>query len=222
MRCSLLMLLTTVPLFGLATSAHAQPADVEATWTLGAAGGSRIIPGGTEAFGEFDIGGEMTFDDSWHILSVVMTGVKGLGKIGAGEKAQAHFLNAFRYGPFINTAMGEGLVAVEGGAKLLFTETTHAQFGTFDLRVGGGHGLIYGLSASHIAITASGGIRWFQNRYQMQTDRPFAFGSVVRVFLTARIRPEVVYPLDVCFGLELEPTFLLPPHSVLKWIGAGN
>ncbi len=200
MRCSLLMLLTTVPLFGLATSAHAQPADVEATWTLGAAGGSRIIPGGTEAFGEFDIGGEMTFE---------------LTTFGSGPWE-------FRYGPFINTAMGEGLVAVEGGAKLLFTETTHAQFGTFDLRVGGGHGLIYGLSASHIAITASGGIRWFQNRYQMQTDRPFAFGSVVRVFLTARIRPEVVYPLDVCFGLELEPTFLLPPHSVLKWIGAGN
>jgi hypothetical protein len=195
-----LPLLFSAALFGLPRNAQAQPADVEATWTLGAAGGSRIIPGGTEAFGEFDFGGEMTFE---------------LTTFGSGPWE-------FRYGPFINSAMGEGLVAVEGGAKLLFTETTHAQFGTFDLRVGGGHGLIYGLSASHIAITASGGIRWFQNRYQTQPARNFAFGSVVRFMLTARIRPDVIYPLDVCFGLELEPSFLLPPHSVLKWIGAGN
>ncbi len=170
------------------------PAEI-AAW-VGAGGGSRAIPEGDEAFGEFDVGMDMTFR---------------FALAGPFE---------FRVGPFVNVALSEGMALGETGLELTFSEDDHAQWGTFDIRAGGGNGLIFGELIPHYVVTATGGIRSFKNRFDGSRDL-VSLGSVLRLFATARIRPESEYWLDASFGLELEPSFLLPPYSWMKLAGSG-
>lgn len=184
-----------------AGTARADPAAVEATWDVGAGVGTRLVPeDGLETFGEVGFGGEFSF------------------QIGAFEATGNRF--EFRTGPFVQTALSETSVLGEIGASIVFTEEDHAQWGTFDVRVGGGSGAVYGAPLSHLVVTATGGIRSFKNRFGGE-EPDVAFGSVLRLFLTTRWRPGTDYPFDAVFGLELEPTFLLPPWSWMKLAGAG-
>lgn len=176
-----------------ASVARADPAAVEATWDVGAGVGTRILPeDGLETFGEFGFGGELSF------------------QVGTFEATGNRF--ELRTGPFVQTALSDASVLGEVRASLVFTEEDHAQYGTFDLRVGGGYGAVFGEPLPHLVVTATGGIRSFRNRFT--PEKPdLAFGSVLRLFLTTRWRPGTDYPFDAVFGLELEPTFLLPPWS---------
>lgn len=150
-------------------------------------------------FGELDFGAELT-----------------LQLTTFGSRYNAYEL---RGGGFGAVALSDHAVLGEVGETLVFTQVEHAQFGTFDLRAGGGVGLFDGEVAPHVVVTATGGIRSFRNRYEPR--RPaIAFGSVLRLFLTSRIRPTVDVPVEAVFGLEVEPTFLLPPWSWMKLAGA--
>lgn len=172
------------------------PAEISA-W-LGAGGGARRAPDGVDALYEFVFGVDMTYR---------------LWLIG-GEYE-------FRLGPFFNTAVGEGMAIGETGLELTFSEDGHAQWGTFDVRAGGGNGLVFGELVPHWVVTASGGIRSFGNRFDDSKDL-VSFGSVFRAYGTLRLRPDSGYPVDVSFGIEVEPSFLLPPYSLMKLIGASG
>ena len=173
--------------------AEDSPAEI-AAW-VGAGGGSRETPGGDEAFGEFDVGLDMTF------------------RFALADPFE------FRLGPFLNVSLSEGIALGETGLQITFSEDDHAQWGTFDLRAGGGNGLVFGELIPHYVVTATGGIRSFKNRFDSSQDL-VSFGSVFRAFGTVRLRPESGFPIDVSFGIELEPTFLLPPYSWSKLAGA--
>jgi hypothetical protein len=102
----------------------------------------------------------------------------------------------------------------EGGALFLFTQTQHAQWGTFGVRVGAGYG---GDHASHLVVTFTGGVRYVPDRTSSSGDEGrFARATGVRIIAT--IRRSLDRPEDVALiaGVELEPLFFLPPYSGLK------
>jgi hypothetical protein len=187
-----------------AGSAQAEPAAVEGTWDVAGGVGTRLVPEkGLETFGEVGFGGEL----SMQIAKFAATGNQF----------------EFRTGPFIQTALSNTSVLAEVGALVTFTEEDHAQWGTFDLRFGGGYGAVFGDPLAHVVVTATGGIRSFKNRFYGGRERQdFAFGSVLRLFLTTRWRPATDYPFEAVFGIEVEPSFLLPPWSWMKLAGAGR
>lgn len=124
-----------------------------------------------------------------------------------------------RIGPFLNTAVSDVLAIGETGIELTFSEDGHAQWGTFDIRAGGGNGIVFGELTPHWVVTATGGIRSFANRFDSSQDL-ISFGSVFRSYGTLRLRPDSPHPWDISFGIEVEPTFLFPPYSLSKLMGA--
>jgi hypothetical protein len=52
------------------------------------------------------------------------------------------------------------------------------------------------------------------------TPTVLAFGSVLRLFLTTRIRHDAASPWEITGGIELEPSFLAPPYSWSRLAGA--
>lgn len=124
-----------------------------------------------------------------------------------------------RIGPFLGAAVSDVLAIGETGLELTFSEDGHAQWGTFDVRAGGGNGLVFGELTPHWVVTATGGIRSFANRFDSSQDL-VSFGSVFRAYGTLRLRPDSPHLWDISFGIELEPTFLFPPYSLSKLMGA--
>ncbi|NUP06826.1 MAG: hypothetical protein HOW73_12310 [Polyangiaceae bacterium] len=187
--------------------ASAQPVEdgTSAEWTywLGAGGGYRKAYSGPTALdgriGVFSVGAEFT------VRLGTLANPSGYG--GSYE---------WRLGPWTQTCLGSAFGLQEAGLILTFTQVDHAQWGTFDVRAGGGYGVVDGIAMPHLTLTASGGVRSFWGRYGNRRDLlkmlP-AFGSVMRLYGTTRLRPELSSPWEVTFGLEVEPTFLLPPYS---------
>lgn len=193
-------------------TARAEPATAEGTAWLGIGGGLRQSVAGYPllspqarngprplGFAELDFGGEISFQ---------------LGTFGSLYNPYE-----FRSGVFVDAAASDHSVLGELGATLFFTQVEHAQFGTFDVRAGGGAGLYDDELVPHAVVTMSGGVRSFRCRYR-EGRKPIAFGSVLRLFLTTRVRPTLDLPLEAVFGLEVEPSFLLPPWSWMKLAGA--
>lgn len=206
------MIALTIARVSAPSRADAEPATAEATAWLGVGGGLRQSVSGYPllapqlrqgpralGFAELDFGGEISFQ---------------LGTFGGRYDAYE-----FRSGMFIDSAVSDHAVLGELGASLLFTQVEHAQFGTFDIRAGGGAGLYDDVLVPHAVVTLSGGVRSFRCRYR-EGRKAIAFGSVLRLFLTTRVRPTLEYPLEAVFGVEVEPSFLLPPWSWMKLAGA--
>ena len=116
----------------------------------------------------------------------------------------------------------------DGGLVFSAGQTEHAPFGSYTLRVGGGYGRQPGLDwGSHLTFTLTGGVHSLLDRYSEGggCDRPPAageigFGSVLRLFVTARTPVENFAQPSVTFGLEFSPGFLLPPYDVMRLAGA--
>jgi hypothetical protein len=115
---------------------------------------------------------------------------------------------------------------VEGGVKLHTGGVRHASWGTFDLRTGLGYGPSAAGPISWLNATVLYGIRAVLRRHYQYDEcqgRPSASdldeANVARLFLTFR-RPltrELGY--EWVIGIELSPTFLLPPYSLSRAFG---
>lgn len=182
------------------------PATLESSAWLGVGGGYRLV--GTELFDvvELSAGAELT------------------GQLATfGKPAQYGGAFELRVGPWAAAVFASPDVLGEGGFKLSVTQTSHAQWGTFDVRVGGGAGSFESPWAEHVVVTATGGVRSFPDRYRTSaggTPTVLAFGSVLRLFLTTRVRQGSASPWEITAGIELEPSFLGPPYSWSRLAGA--
>lgn len=106
--------------------------------------------------------------------------------------------------------------SAEAGLTMIFTQTQHASWGTFGLRVGAGHG---GVDDTDLVATLFGGVRYVAERAGQGTGGSFAKATGVRIVATYR---ETLAPVDTAalvFGIELEPDYFLPPYSLYKWGG---
>ncbi len=134
----------------------------------------------------------------------------------------------FRLGPWGHVGSRLPGSFVEGGIVTTFGQQSHAQWGTFGLRAGVGYGDLIADDTSHLTITLTGGIHQFTERYSSRgvcdpvpEPATFAYGSILRLFATGRrALDDRGDGWQLTFGLELSPTFFLPPHAGPKWIGA--
>lgn len=187
----------------------AVPANLEWTyWVTG--GGGLDSTGSKERFGVLGAGIEATV---------------GMGTAGAKYQYGGPF--EFRGGPWWNINSDFSGMRVEGGYVLSFGQISHAQWGTYTVRVGGGTGDDrIGLSP-HFVVTLTGGIRSALGRYSergacdpLPQSKVAVLADTFRLFATARSTLADGAPWQFTFGVEFSPTFFLPPYSLGKWIGA--
>lgn len=108
----------------------------------------------------------------------------------------------------------------EGGLSMILTQTEHASWGSFGLRVGGGHG---GDRESYVTGTLWGGVRYVPARSQGGGSAgagPIAKVTGIRIVMTYRAVVEPVATSAIVLGIEFEPEYVLPPYSPAKWAGA--
>ncbi len=116
----------------------------------------------------------------------------------------------------------------EGGLTLVLTEQRHASFGTYGIRIGGGYG---GDREPSFSVTLFGGVRYVPARSGREGSGPAGVienATGLRLVLTARrfFERQVRVPFGeqetgvILFGVEFEPSFLLPPYAPEKWGGA--
>jgi hypothetical protein len=185
------------------------PANLEWTyWITG--GGGLDSTGSKERFGVVGAGLETT-----------------TGLFNVGTRYQYGGAYEFRGGPWWNVVSDFGGMRAEGGFMLSFGQVSHAQWGTYAVRVGGGLGDDrLGLSP-HFVVTLTGGIRAAMARYHERgacdpkpAPRAMAMADTFRLFASARSTLAEGAPWQFTFGVEFSPTFFLPPYSLGKWIGA--
>jgi hypothetical protein len=190
---------------------EAIPAEWE--WVYWAsAGASRVEPETWRAIGA--IGAELTFG------AMTYRGFPS-GPYGAGRgKGQ------LRVGPWAAASTRNDGGVVEGGLTLDWGAVYHASFGTFDARLGGGYGAFAESRHPHGVITLAYGVRSAQPRYQNRDSvepRPttsiVAMASVARLFVTYRRALPDGAGSELGIGLELSPSFLLPPYSWFRLLG---
>jgi len=139
-----------------------------------------------------------------------------------------------RAGPWLQAiARGHGLV-LEGGAKVHLGGVYHASWGTFDLRPAIGTGEFEGGRSPLWSMTFAWGVSSEPGRYYaggacvgphglwgVTPERaPHAIGlaSVLNVFGTYR-RATQLDAWEVVVGIEVSPTWALPPYSWARLIG---
>jgi hypothetical protein len=176
-------------------------------WT--AAGVSRVP--GHEAVGAFGIGTDVTLSLAHYhgFPSGAYGGSHGDAEIRGG---------AWVLGTL--TGVHDQGALVEGGLEVIDGGGWHSSWGTFDLRVGAGYGSFTGSRRAHGVATLGYGVRSDLSRYGRRGPawpRSFAEASVARVVLTVRRTAEAS---EILVGIELSPTFFLPP--VTWWRIAGG
>jgi hypothetical protein len=143
-------------------------------------------------------------------------------------------LHEVRAGPWVAVEGSEGSRIVEGGAAIDLGRTAHAPWGTLGLRFGPAalrrdarwHALasatlswgVRSVAGRHAAGGACvGGCDGLWGIDRGGLPRDHALSSGARLFATARLGEEDAI---VVLGVELEPSFLLPPYSLGKLAGA--
>ena len=132
----------------------------------------------------------------------------------------SHALSELRVGVFASGATRFAGGLVEGGLLFDVSGRYHASWGTFTLRVGAGYGSFDDARHPLASITALYGVRSVLSRYgSRHVPSWFHEASVARVFGTYRraLRED---GYELVFGIELSPTFFLPP--VTWWRLAGG
>lgn len=181
-------------------------------WTSGAWRQPRMSNDGTILGG---VGAEIT------------TGLLSYAGFPSGPYGRRLGRAELRVGPWMQALAGSRRDAIEGGIKLHLGAAYHASFGTYDIRMGLGYGTFVEHREPYASITFAYGIRSALSRYSehgpcdpVAMPRGIATASVVRLFVSYR-RPILLPSGDeVLFGLELSPTFLLPPYSWFR-LGGG-
>ncbi len=125
-----------------------------------------------------------------------------------------------RWGPWIATQTDLTDVLAECGLLLLFGQERHAQWGSYTVRAGMGVGFAP-TEVPHVAITVTGCVHSFLHRGRpLGQVRDEGYGSVLRLFATARRSVGADRTMGWTFGLEVTPSFFLPPYDLPKWGGA--
>jgi hypothetical protein len=136
-----------------------------------------------------------------------------------------------RAGPWIGFETPLDRFRVEGGLSVGLGQVEHARFGTLGLRVGAGYGAGYQTGgATHLVAALTYGIRYVQYRARPPRgpcDPPsppavVALASGARLFAAVRRGLDESAATEIVFGLELEPSWLFPPYSRAKLIGASR
>lgn len=193
----------------------AVPATLE--WTYFAAGGV-VLRDGSNSGPLGAVGSELTFE------------LLRYHGFPSGFYARQRGDAEVRVGPWAMAATRAGGGLVEGGLKLHFGGIHHASFGTWDLRAGAGYTGYDDGRAPHFTATFAYGVRSVLARYPKDriqwSDRSrspelFAEASVARLFFTyRRSLDDAVGSSEIVLGVELSPTFLLPPYSLSRFIGS--
>jgi hypothetical protein len=134
-----------------------------------------------------------------------------------------------RTGPWVSVATRRFGGLVEGGLKVHAGGVFHASFGTWDVRLGAGYAGHEAEAKPHLSATFAYGVRGVLKRYprdrsgQWQRAEPEPPGiieaQVARLFVTARRGLRSGDIEEVVLGVELSPTFLLPPYSWWRFGG---
>jgi hypothetical protein len=195
-----------------------RPAAVEWTGWIGGGGGVRGTPPDP-----------VTGDERARGMVVARAGLGatlGLATLGRGGHGGDYEL---RWGPWFGGELQPGGALVEGGLELLFTQTRHARWGTYALRVGAAVGDATVGDAPHLSITLTGGVRPVVGREVQHgacdptpPRRIHGWASGARLFVTVRGPADDDHGIAVVSGLELEPSFLFPPYSVERLIGSAE
>lgn len=104
----------------------------------------------------------------------------------------------------------------EGGLTMIVTQSRHASWGTYGLRVGAGHGAD---RATHLVATLWGGVRYVPMRAGEVPSGPIAKATGVRIVATYRTTVTPIEAAALVFGIEFEPEYFLPPYKLFKWGG---
>lgn len=133
-----------------------------------------------------------------------------------------------RAGPWAGGSTAfEGGGSLEGGLHLSFGQESHAQWGTYTLRAGVGHGDDLATNREHFVVTVTGGVHSFLGRYSERgacdsAARPARHGQgrVLRLFATYRRTFDTGDTVEQwMFGLEISPRFFDAPISWLRLAG---
>lgn len=186
-------------------------------WVSGGIGATRSRHG-SNAGGQGAIGGELT-------LQALRYHGFPSGPCYAREKGDAEI----RLGPWVSGATREAGGLVEGGLKAHLGGIYHASFGTWDVRGGAGYGAFADGLDPHATATLAYGARSALARYprtrrqayseQPPEPRSFAEASIARIFITYRYALDRDNLREIMVGVELSPTFLLPPYSLFRFGG---
>jgi hypothetical protein len=130
---------------------------------------------------------------------------------------------SLRLGPFLAFESPLDRWSGEGGLSLALRQERFEAWGSLNLRVGGGvddlrHGYAVGVVAWGIygerRVEHCGGCGHPTPPYREPT---FAITEGLRLYAALRRGPSV--PAEWTFGIELQPTWLLPPYDREKWLG---
>jgi hypothetical protein len=134
-----------------------------------------------------------------------------------------------RVGPWVSAATRASGGLVEGGLKLHLGGIYHASFGTWDARLGAGYGAYTLDRSAHVTATLAYGVRGVLSRHPREraqswsetppAPRALAEATVARIFVTLRQAFQLDETRELVVGVELSPTFLLPPYSWLRFGG---
>ena len=109
--------------------------------------------------------------------------------------------------------------------KLHWGAVYHASWGTFDARIGGGIGAFGESVKPHFALGLGYGVRSVLSRYSRRgycdarpAPRSVALASVLRLVVNYRKAFEG-QGNEWLLGVELSPTFLLPPYDCGRFLG---
>jgi hypothetical protein len=185
-------------------SGHAKAADVD--WAYWNGAGIAFTP---RAYATFALGFEST------LSLFCYTGYP------AGHRGN---LAEVRFGPWVMAERAIAAGLIEGGLKVHVGAIDHAQWGTYDLRLGAGYG---GWDADHrhphAVVTLAWGARAYPGRRRrvyydppgisVELARPWRLFGTYRRALDGSTGHELV------FGIEITPAFALPPHDHWQFIG---
>lgn len=131
----------------------------------------------------------------------------------------SHDLAELRVGIFGHGATRLAGGYVEGGLLFDVSSRYHASWGTFTMRVGAGYGSFDERRAPQGSVTVLYGVRSVLSKYGSRyVPHWYHEASLARLFATHRrgLRGE---GHEWIFGIELSPTFFLPPISWWRLAG---
>lgn len=225
--------LVAVALFLSTRSAAAQESipiiDAESKnpgWACHTLGIVDIRPAVFELGPWWQVGGGLRSEQSQPLFSLG-GGVDGTFGTEFGAQRKGGRLE-LRAGPWLGFETPLDRFRAEGGLTLIFGQAQHARLGTLGLRAGVGYGTGYESgAASHLVVAVSYGIRYVQRRARplrgpcvpASPPATVALASGARLFAAVRRGLAAGDGTEIVFGLELEPTWLLPPYSASKLAG---
>lgn len=127
-----------------------------------------------------------------------------------------------RCGPWIVGEARPDAQYIAGGLALDLGQTRHASFGTYTLRFGGGYDFTGHNNIAQFSFL--GGVRYVPRRFSSSDDDhghpSVAFASGIRMFGT--LTSDFGGSSSLVIGIELEPTWAIPPYSLHKLGGVND